>query len=654
MDFFWQTFELYHFLYLFFGLLIGIVVGALPGLTPTMGVALTIPFTFSLGPTEGLIILGGIYCGSVYGGSIPAILINVPGAPASVATTFDGYPMTEKGEGRKALEVATIASVCGGLFGMAMLVFFAPMFADLSLKFGPTQSFWIAIFGLTVIAAISEGSTSKNLIGGSIGVLLSFIGIHTVTGVTRFTMGLDSFVGGLNVVAVLIGLFAFPQALRIIENLTSINKQKPIIYKIKKSSIKESFADVFKKPKSVTIGSVLGGIIGLIPGAGGNIASILSYNEVKRFSKNKENFGKGDKRGVIASESANNAMVGGSLIPLLTLGIPGSPTAAIFLGGLLIHGIWPGRTLFVDNADVAYTFLYSMVGAQLLLLFLGLALIKYMTKLSHIPGHIMAPAILSFSVIGAYTMQNNLFDIYTVIVLGLVMFFLQKVNFAAAPIALGFILGPIAEEGLLHGIQVGTSEGSALAYFFSGGINLIFVILIVLTVSLSFYQTLKGKKIQQNERLTKLDWRKITSKSAMIWFVLTGFIVWFLCYLQGLALEQRIFPQITLLFLLVLIIGELVNSLHANTKQPIEPIKWKNIPIIMVVAFLCSLTAIVGYYVQVLLLMITVPLYLIYTRGNKDIKIKHTILIAIVFTLILYGLFSVIFQVPLPLTPVLY
>ncbi|MDC3416254.1 tripartite tricarboxylate transporter permease [Aquibacillus salsiterrae] len=651
MDFFWQAFELYYLLFLFFGLLIGIIVGALPGLTPTMGVALTIPFTFSLGPTEGLIVLGGIYCGSVYGGCVPAILINVPGAPASVATTFDGYPMTENGEGRKALEIATISSVIGGLFGMAMLVFFAPIFADLSLKFGPSQSFWIAIFGLTVIAAISDGSTVKNFIGGSIGILLSFVGINSVTGITRFTLGTDSLIGGFNVVAVLIGLFAFPQALRLIESLTSINKNKPIIYRIKGSSIRESFADVLKKPKSVTIGSVVGGLVGLIPGAGGNIASILSYNEVKRFSKNKENFGKGEKKGVIASESANNAMVGGSLIPLLTLGIPGSPTAAIFLGGLLIHGIWPGRSLFVDNADVAYTFLYSMIGAQILLLFIGLALIKYMTKIAQIPAYFMAPVILSFSVIGAYSMQNNVFDIYTVIGLGLIMFFLQKFNFAAAPIALGFILGPIAEEGLLQGIQVGTSKGSALSYFFSGGINLLFVALIVVTISLSVFQALRGFKWRQPNQVFLT---KRLSIGSIFWIALGSLVALVLFYLQGMQLEQRIFPQITLVFLLGLIVIELVHSFGKGNEGISEHIKWSNLPIVLVVVIISSLTSIIGYYTQVLLLMMIVPLYFVYIKQNKDIKIKRIILTSVIFTLVLYCLFTVVFQVPLPLTPVLF
>src|SRR5690554_3520717 len=283
-------FELHHFFVLLIGLIIGIIIGAIPGLTPTMGVALTIPFTFTLGPTEGLIILGGIYCGSVFGGSIPAILFNVPGAPANVATTFDGYAMTKKGQANKALQLATISSVVGGLIGMLLLLYFSPMFTSISLQFGPAQTFWIAIFGITVIAVISDGSLQKNLIGGCLGMMLSFIGISTVTGTARFTFGFDNLIGGLHIVAVLIGLFAFPQALRMMEEITQTKQKEMEKYKQTPSSIKESVLDVVKRPRALLTGSGLGAFIGIIPGAGGNIASILAYNETKRFSKEKKSY----------------------------------------------------------------------------------------------------------------------------------------------------------------------------------------------------------------------------------------------------------------------------------------------------------------------------------------------------------------------------
>ncbi|MBU9714078.1 tripartite tricarboxylate transporter permease [Evansella tamaricis] len=652
MDIF-QLFELHHLLFLVFGLLLGIFVGALPGLTPTMGVALTIPFTFSLGPTEGLIILGGIYCGSVYGGSIPAILFNVPGAPASVATTFDGYPMTKNGQGRKALELATIASVIGGLFGMILLLFFAPVFADFSLRFGPTESFWIALFGITVIAAISEGSVTKNMIGGSIGILLSFIGISSITGTTRFTIGMDSLVGGLHIVAVLIGLFAFPQALRLIEQLPLKEKEKSKEFSVGKQTVKASFMDIIKKPKAVSIGSGLGALVGMIPGAGGNIASILAYNEVKRFSKNKRKFGKGEKKGVIASESANNAMVGGSLIPLLTLGIPGSPTAAIFLGGLLIHGIWPGRNLFVENADVAYTFLYSLLAAQLVLLVLGLAIIKPMMKLTRVPSEMMAPVILSFTIIGAYTTQNNMFDIYTVVFLGLTMFFLQKYGFSPAPIALGFILGPIAEQGLLHGIQVGGANGNVVSYFFTGSLNIILFCLVLITVIFSLFQSFSLKRdLKVLSVLKSITWKGFMSIRAIRWLFAAGINVWLIYYVFQMEFQQMIFPLITLLFLLFFIFVEYVNSLFVTTQpnKPKKHLKSKDqgiiLSLLLSISILMLLTTVIGFYFQVLLLMIIVPFFA-YFKNWKNTKPRTIVVTAILFTLMMYIVFAVVLRVPL-------
>lgn len=652
MEFLIQAFEFHHIIVLVIGLLLGILVGALPGLTPTMGVALMIPFTFSLGPTEGLILLGGIYCGSVFGGSIPAILFNVPGAPANVATTFDGYEMTKQGQSRKALELATISSVIGGLFGMFLLLFFAPVFADFSLRFGPTESFWIAIFGITVIAAISDGSVLKNLIGGGIGIALSFIGISTVTGTARFTFGMDSLVGGLHLVAVLIGLFAFPQALRLLENLHE-KKSKPKTNEQRQmSSVKQSFFDIVKKPKALFLGSGLGAFIGMIPGAGGNIASLLAYNETKRFSKEKDKFGKGHKEGVIASESANNAMVGGSLVPLLTLGIPGSPTAAIFLGGLLIHGIWPGNNLFVDHENVAYTFLYSMVAAQILLLLLALPLIKYMTKLTNIPAYFMAPIILSFSIIGAYTTQNNVFDIYTMIVIGFIMFFMHKNGFSAAPIALGFILGSIAEEGLLQGLQIGGAHGSAFAFFFTGTWNIILYSFVIITIVFSIVQSTKAtrnNKVSIHKKMALFSENVTSGRFGWTWLFFASFLFWSIFVMNGMAIGQRIFPQLTFSLILFFVIIAWTKQLVTEPKQTVQKSKINKsvLTLIIIVTFICSLITIFSFYVQVFLLMILVPFYM-YCQNRKEVSIRSVVLTAVIFPTVLYVVFSYLLNVPLP------
>ncbi|WLD92040.1 tripartite tricarboxylate transporter permease [Alkalihalobacillus sp. AL-G] len=651
MEVFFQLIEFHHLLILVFGVLLGIIVGALPGLTPTMGVALCIPFTFSLPAVDGLLLLGGIFCGSVYGGSIPAIMFNVPGAPASVATTFDGHPMAKQGKARKALELATISSCIGGVFGMLMLIFFAPIFVQFSLKFGPSENFWIAIFGITVIAAISEGSITKELLGGGIGILLSFIGISSFTGLPRMTFGIESLMGGLHVVAVLIGLFAFPQALRLVSDLSKKGEKPVPHYSSSKSTIRESFSEIIKKPKSVTIGSAVGSIIGVIPGAGGNIASILAYNEVKRFSKNKDHFGKGNKDGIIASESANNAMVGGSLIPLLTLGIPGSPTAAIFLGGLLIHGIWPGRSLFLDNAPVVYTFFLGMIVAQILLLIIGLGLIRYLIKLNRIPAYFLAPIIMAFCIIGAYATQNNLFDIYTMVFLGVLIYLLQKFGFSPAPIALGFILGPIAEIGLLQGLRVGEASGSPLLFFFTGTWNVVLIGLISITVAYSIWQIYKKRSTIEKENRKAFSFSNLLSVRGLSWMFIVITTTIGLWYVWELDFEQGIFPKITVALMLLLAVIHYLQypfrskKVLQNQKRHIEASR------IIFLAFLCVIsliTNIVGFYIQVLVLMISVPLYVYRQRNKKAHSFPKIMIVSISFTVFMYIIFSGVVKVPLP------
>lgn len=650
-----ELFEVHHLFYLIFGVLLGILLGGLPGLTPTMGVALCIPFTFAMSPVDGLILLGGIYCGSVYGGSIPAILLNVPGAPASVATTFDGYPMAQQGKASTALALATISSMVGGLIGMFVLLYFSPTLSQFSLKFGPTETFWIAIFGITVIAVISEGNLAKNLLGGCFGIMISLIGINSFTGTTRFTFGQDYLIGGLHIVAVLVGLFAFAQCLKMIDDLKKNDKlMQGATHTPQKGIIKKAFKDIFSRPKAVIMGSSIGTFVGIVPGAGGNIASILAYNEVKRFSKNKQSFGKGNKYGLVASESANNAMVGGSLIPLLSLGIPGSPTAAIFLGGLLIHGIWPGRNLFVEHADVANMFILGMIVSQFIILILGLMLIKYVTHLYAVPSYYIIPMVLAFCMIGTYATQNNLFDVYSMIFLGFVMYLLQKLHFSAAPIALGFILGPIAEEGLLQGMTIGRAQGDALRYFFSSTWDLILVSVTVLSIIFSIWQVLKLSK-QTNRKLAR-GWSLTENIHQTIGWITVGlFSLAALCYVSTLTFEQKLLPQIVLGFTLSVIFVQIIYSLRGKGKPQSKPfsIPYALLGIILVVMALSYTINLLGFYLQTLCFMLLIPIYF-YKLKRRRIPWLKTFLIALAFTVGLYLLFQVVMRVPLPLGPLVW
>jgi putative tricarboxylic transport membrane protein len=424
-------------LYLVAGVGFGIIIGAIPGLTPTMGVALLVPMTFKMDPATGLIFLGGIYTGSVYGGSIAAILLNVPGAPASIATMFDGNPMAKQGDGERALYLSVLSSGIGGIFGIILLLLFAPPLAAFSLKFGPAESFWVAIFGITIIASLSDKSIVKGLIGGSIGLVLSTVGISTISGTERFTFGAIGLIGGISLVAALIGMFALSQCLSYIEELYSSDSSKKEIYtQRKKGSLKMALKNIKESLRALSLGSTIGSIVGIVPGAGGQVASLMAYNEAKRSSKKKELFGTGHPEGLIAAESSNNAMVGGSLIPLLTLGIPGSPTAAVLLGGLLIHGLWPGPELFTTYADVSYTFIFGMLIAQLVMVVLGILGGQYFSKVLLVPQHYLVPAIIALCVIGSFATQNSYSDVLIMVALGICMFLLLKVGVSAAALIL--------------------------------------------------------------------------------------------------------------------------------------------------------------------------------------------------------------------------
>ncbi|WP_085524561.1 tripartite tricarboxylate transporter permease [Tuberibacillus sp. Marseille-P3662] len=653
MDYFLEVLQLNHLTFIFLGVLVGIIVGSLPGLTPTMGVALCIPFTFPLDPINGLLMIGGIFFGSVYGGSYPAVLFNVPGAPASVATTFDGYPMAKKGLARKCLEIGTMASFIGGLFGICLLLFFSPILTQFALQFGPAESFWLAILGITLIATLSQGSVMKDLLGACLGIAFSFIGISVFSGTSRFTFGLDALTGGFHVVAVLVGLFAFPQALNLLEELHQRKKQhhdhSSDTTNMKPSSIRQSLRTLIKHRKSLTIGSIIGGFVGILPGAGGNIASVAAYSEAKRSSRNKHLFGKGHPEGIVASESANNALVGGSLIPLLTLGIPGSPTAAIFLGGILIHGIWPGRSLFVNHADVAYPFLYGMLLVPFATLIFGLALIPLASRLVRIPSYYMAPMIISFCIIGAYATQNSLLDVYSMVLIGIGMYILHKYQFEPAPIALGFILGPIAEQGLLQGIAIGQANGSVLSYFTGSYWNLILIAIIGLSI-------LKPM-IQARKHLIK-HWSDspFSPIKGLPWFVFALIMAGALLFVSQFQFSDQIFPQIVfasmLLLSLMLFMKTSFNkeAVHNKIRFNSNPSFYALVGVISVISLMMNL---VGFYIQALLLMAVVPLYYKMQRYHHSTLMSIS-LIAAGFTCILFVVFTTVMNVPLPTSIFLY
>ncbi|MCL2123235.1 MAG: tripartite tricarboxylate transporter permease, partial [Desulfovibrionaceae bacterium] len=419
---------------LLLGVLGGTFLGVLPGLTPTMAVAIMVPFTFGMSAKAGLILLGGLYCSSVFSGAITAILVNIPGSPANVATVFDGYPMAQAGKGKQAIYYASFASMLGGIVGMLVLLFFAPPLAQVSLLFGPAETFWVALFGVSIIASLAVGNMLKGLISGTLGLCLSLIGMDDVTGAFRFTFGLQPLLAGIPIVAALIGIFALSQLLSRFEDCFRSPESMVTIAKAEEGSLWASFMDTLRRTRALVIGSVVGTIVGIIPGAGGQVAALSAYNEVKRWSSDEERatFGKGNPNGIVAAESANNAMCGGSLVPLFTLGIPGSPTAAVLLGGLLIHGLYPGHRLYSEHGDIVYTFLLAMLVAQVAMAFAGIALAPYLARVARVPQNYLGPSILVLCVIGSFATQNSMGDVYIMGTLGILMYLGIKVGFSPA------------------------------------------------------------------------------------------------------------------------------------------------------------------------------------------------------------------------------
>ncbi len=484
LAYFGGVFEPVAFMLLLCGTVGGLILGATPGLSPTMAVALLIPFTFHLSPTQGLILLGAAYTSTVAGGAVSAILLKIPGAPANIATALDGHEMAKQGHGARALHLSFLSSGVGGVIGVLLLIFLTPQLAKWALAFGPSHLFWLAILGVTVIGSLDSKSFVKGLLSGCLGLWLAMIGYDDIQGAQRFIFH-SSLTGGINIIAALIGLFAIPQ---VIDMLAKGRRKESIeSLSVEPQKLSASLRETGSNPRALSIGTVVGSIIGLIPGVGGQIAGLVAYDQTRKFSPERNKFGSGHPEGVIAAESANNAMVGPSLVPLLTLSIPGSPTAAVLLGGLLIHGIFPGSDLFERHPDVIWTFINSMLIGQILMVVFGIYTAIWAARIAKAPMPIMAAAVTVLAVFGSYSVSQSMGDVYVMFALGLGMWVLEKFGFSAAPLVLGLILGPIAEANFIQGSMIATAQGTEWSYFLAGPLNLLLIFLVIASIGYSFW-----------------------------------------------------------------------------------------------------------------------------------------------------------------------
>ena len=474
------------FLYMLVGVVAGICIGALPGLTATMGVALLLPMTFGMDAAQGILMLLGIYVGAIYGGSISAVLLHTPGTPASAATAIEGYKLSQRGEAGRALGVATLGSYIGGVVSVLCLVLISPQLAKLALKFSSAEFFLLAMFGLCIIGNISGDSVEKGLMCGCLGILVATIGIDSVTSYIRFCPeGNYNFMGGISYIPIMIGLFAMSQAFENIEEIFTEEKQQ-----IKVTNIIPKKEDLKALLRISPITGLIGTMIGIIPGAGADIGAFVGYNVARGMAKNPEEFGNGSIEGICGPEGGNNGVTGGALIPMLTLGVPGDAVTAIMIGALTIQGLTPGPMLFETNKVLVYTIFIGMFVANTLMCICGFAGIRLFSKVLSVPKVILTPIIFALCIIGSFAMKNSLFDVWVMLIAGVVGYFMSKAKVPTSPAILGLILGPMAEKNFRTALL---KSGGDPSVFFSTVICWFFILLIVGTLFGSQLKGLMGK-----------------------------------------------------------------------------------------------------------------------------------------------------------------
>ncbi|EKN67893.1 tripartite tricarboxylate transporter permease [Schinkia azotoformans] len=489
----------HNLVFAFFGVLIGTAVGVLPGIGPMSGVALLIPVTATItsgldpesAATSSIILLAGVYYGAMYGGSTTSILLNTPGESSSVVTTLDGYQMAKNGRAGAALAIAAIGSFVAGIVALVGLVILAEPLSNVALSFGPAEYFSLMILGLCAVSGLAGKSMTKALIMTVVGLLLATIGMDNVSGVARFTYNIPVLYSGLEFLTVAVGLFALGEVFKTILHKEDDDGEIAKVGRVfpTKKDLKDSTAPILR-------GSLLGFFIGVLPGAGATLASFFSYITEKKVSKNRENFGKGAIEGVAAPESANNAASGGAMIPLLTLGIPGSGTTAILMGALIMYNIQPGPLLFTDHPNVAWGLIASMFIGNLMLLALNMPLVKVFAKIIETPKKYLLPFIIAISIFGVYAVQFTTFDLLLLLGCGVAGYYLTKNDFPVAPLVLGLVLGPMIENNMRRALTISNGD---FMIFLQKPLSLSFLIIAVLWMVIPMILKMRGKSVIINE-----------------------------------------------------------------------------------------------------------------------------------------------------------
>jgi putative tricarboxylic transport membrane protein len=485
----WET-----FFFVIIGVVIGIIFGCIPGLTSNMAVALCLPLTYKMTPILGISTLMALFVGGMSGGLISAILINIPGTPSSVATCFDGAPLARKGEAGKALGVGIMSSFLGTILSIGALIFIAPALARFALKFGPHEYFSITVFALTMLGSLLGDSVLLGLSMAILGICVSLVGMAPVGGVMRFTFGFFELSNGLNILPVLIGLFAISEIFNIATSKGGDSSETEVVsYKLKGLGFK--WKEVKGQWLNFLRSALIGIGIGILPGIGGGTSNIVAYSVAKSQSKYPEKFGTGIIDGVVASETANNASIGGAMIPLLTLGIPGDTVTAMLLGGLMIHGISPGPLLFKNSGVFVYGLFFSFILATIAIVILEYAGLRLLVKILKVPKYIMLPAIMALCCVGSFGLNNRIFDVMISLIMGVVGFAMIKLKLPLPPFLLGFILGPIIELNLIRALMYSKNDWSS---FIRAPISAVFLILSFVVIGMTVCSHIRKKRILKN------------------------------------------------------------------------------------------------------------------------------------------------------------
>jgi putative tricarboxylic transport membrane protein len=649
--------QLSHLLVVVVGTIAGTVIGALPGLSAVSGVALMLPFTLTMEPAQGLIMLAAVYMSAEYGGSISAILINTPGTSGAACTTLDGTPLTRQGKAQEALYTSLFAGTVGGMIGALVLLFFTPLLARASLLLGPAEIFWVAVAGLALVATLAGRHVVKGLIGVLLGLTLTLVGQDAISGDMRFMFDDWRLVGGIPLIPTLLGLFAVASILGLLERAG--DPVAPL--ELHEGAIRFVLNKLAGMKRLLAWSSILGTVVGIIPGAGASISAFVAYGEAKRISKHPEEFGHGSYEGVVAPEAANNAVVGGALVPLLALGIPGSGSAAIMFGALTIHGIIPGPRLFTERADIVYTFMVGLNLTVVAMLLFGLLSIRWSSLIVRTPRRAMVPAVLVLSMVGTYGLANSLFDVYVLLAAGVVAYLLTKLDITAVTIALGLVLGGLVERSFQQAVLVGRVDaGSTLAYFASRPLALVLMLLAFAIVAAGVLQILRERRVDANAGPADTGAQVAgTGPSMRVMNLLLGLVLlalggYILVGASDFSEMGARFPRLVASGFLVL--GAMLLAMNltpeaavVTSARPFAEVPWRlwTTVVVCLVLFAFALD-VIGFYESAFLFM----LFTYWLLAQEDLSPTRRLTNAVIFaapcTAAVYVMFRLVLEIPTP------